>query len=74
VIDEFHHAASASYRRIAAVLQPRFMLGLTATPDRAVGAGILRLFDDHLAYRADIVAASNWEGSSRSTTSAWSPW
>jgi superfamily II DNA or RNA helicase/diadenosine tetraphosphate (Ap4A) HIT family hydrolase/SOS-response transcriptional repressor LexA len=54
VIDEVHHAAAASYRRILDGLDPRFLLGLTATPDRADSADILGLFDDHVAYRADI--------------------
>ncbi len=54
VIDEVHHAAADSYRRILDVIDPRFLLGLTATPDRADSSDILGLFDDHVAYRADI--------------------
>ena len=54
VIDEVHHAAAESYRRIIDQLEPRFLLGLTATPDRADSANILGLFDDFVAYRADI--------------------
>jgi superfamily II DNA or RNA helicase/diadenosine tetraphosphate (Ap4A) HIT family hydrolase/SOS-response transcriptional repressor LexA len=61
VIDEVHHAAADSYRRIAAALDPRFMLGLTATPDRTDAADILGLFDDHLAYTADLVAGIELE-------------
>ena len=54
VIDEVHHATAASYRKILAALDAGFLLGLTATPDRADEADVLGLFDDHLAYRADI--------------------
>jgi superfamily II DNA or RNA helicase/diadenosine tetraphosphate (Ap4A) HIT family hydrolase len=54
VIDEVHHAAADSYRRILDVIDPTFLLGLTATPDRADSSDILGLFDDHVAYRADI--------------------
>jgi superfamily II DNA or RNA helicase/HKD family nuclease/diadenosine tetraphosphate (Ap4A) HIT family hydrolase/SOS-response transcriptional repressor LexA len=54
VIDEVHHAAAESYRRILEVVRPRFLLGLTATPDRADEADIAGMFDDHVAYRADI--------------------
>ncbi|MFY0539873.1 DEAD/DEAH box helicase [Nannocystis pusilla] len=54
VIDEVHHAAAESYRKILARLDPTFLLGLTATPDRADAADILGLFDDHVAYRADL--------------------
>jgi len=54
VIDEVHHAAADSYRKILDRIDPRFLLGLTATPDRADSADILGLFDDFVAYRADI--------------------
>jgi superfamily II DNA or RNA helicase len=54
VVDEVHHAAAASYRAVLASLEPRFLLGLTATPERADEGDVLGLFDDHLAYRADV--------------------
>jgi superfamily II DNA or RNA helicase/diadenosine tetraphosphate (Ap4A) HIT family hydrolase/SOS-response transcriptional repressor LexA len=54
VVDEVHHAAAASYRRILDRVDPAFLLGLTATPDRADAADILGLFDDFVAYRADM--------------------
>ncbi len=54
VIDEVHHASADSYRRILDGIDPQFLLGLTATPDRADSADILGLFDDFVAYRADI--------------------
>ena len=54
IVDEVHHAAARSYRRILQRVQPRFLLGLTATPERADGVDVLRLFDHHLAYRADL--------------------
>jgi superfamily II DNA or RNA helicase len=34
VVDEFHHAASPSYRKLLQRANPRFLLGLTATPFR----------------------------------------
>ncbi|ABS28171.1 type III restriction protein res subunit [Anaeromyxobacter sp. Fw109-5] len=54
VVDEVHHADAASYRRILARLNPGFLLGLTATPDRADEGDVLGLFDDHLAFRAGL--------------------
>jgi AmmeMemoRadiSam system protein B len=54
VVDEVHHAAADSCRRILDVLDPRFLLGPTATPDRADTGDILGLFDDFTAYKADI--------------------
>lgn len=56
VVDEVHHAAADSYRRILDRVDPAFLLGLTATPDRADAADILGLFDDFVAYRADIAS------------------
>ncbi len=34
VVDEFHHAAAGTYRRLIDYFQPKFLLGLTATPER----------------------------------------
>jgi diadenosine tetraphosphate (Ap4A) HIT family hydrolase len=56
IVDEVHHAAAASYRRVIERLAPRFLLGLTATPERADEGDVLGLFDDHVAYRADLGA------------------
>jgi superfamily II DNA or RNA helicase len=52
VVDEFHHAAAPSYRRLLEWLKPRILLGLTATPERHDELDILRYFDNHIA--ADI--------------------
>ena len=54
IVDEVHHASAPSYRKVLARLDPGFLLGLTATPDRADEADVLGLFDDNLAYRADV--------------------
>jgi HKD family nuclease len=56
IVDEVHHGAAQSYRAVLDRINPGFLLGLTATPDRADGADLLGLFDDHVAYRADIAA------------------
>ena len=50
VVDEFHHASSPTYRRILDHFQPKFLLGLTATPERTDQADILALCDDNLVY------------------------
>lgn len=50
VVDEFHHAAAATYRRLLAHFAPSFLLGLTATPDRSDQSDILSLCDDNLVY------------------------
>jgi superfamily II DNA or RNA helicase len=46
IIDEAHHAAAPSYKRVLGYFRPQFILGLTATPDRADGQSILELFQD----------------------------
>jgi superfamily II DNA or RNA helicase/diadenosine tetraphosphate (Ap4A) HIT family hydrolase/HKD family nuclease len=55
VIDEFHHAAAMSYRKVIAHFKPQFLLGLTATPDRMDGADLLALCGDNLVYECDLL-------------------
>ncbi len=49
IIDEFHHAAAPTYRRILEHLKPRVLLGLTATPERTDGQSVLEWFDGRYA-------------------------
>jgi superfamily II DNA or RNA helicase len=49
IVDEFHHAAAASYRRWLDHLSPKLLLGLTATPERADGLDILHWFGGRIA-------------------------
>ncbi len=49
IVDEFHHAAAASYERVLDHLAPIELLGLTATPERSDGLPILQWFDDRIA-------------------------
>lgn len=50
VIDEFHHAHADTYRRVLDYFQPKFLLGLTATPERMDGRDVLELCDHNLVY------------------------
>lgn len=54
VIDEFHHAAARSYRRVIDHFHPAFLLGLTATPNRMDGADLLALCSDNLVYECPL--------------------
>jgi superfamily II DNA or RNA helicase/diadenosine tetraphosphate (Ap4A) HIT family hydrolase/HKD family nuclease len=54
VVDEFHHAAARSYRRVIDHFQPAFLLGLTATPNRMDGADLLALCSDNLVYECPL--------------------
>ena len=49
IIDEFHHSAADSYQRLLARLEPRELLALTATPERADGLSVLDQFDGRIA-------------------------
>ena len=52
IVDEFHHAAAASYDRLLKRLRPKFLLGLTATPERADGKSVLEWFDGRIAFES----------------------
>lgn len=54
VVDEFHHAAAKTYRSLLSYFEPKFMLGLTATPERTDQSDILSLCDDNLIYTKDL--------------------
>src|SRR3954451_23076414 len=49
VVDEFHHAMAATYRRLLEHLQPKVLVGLTATPERTDGADVREWFDGRTA-------------------------
>ncbi len=49
IVDEFHHAAAATYRALLDHVHPRVLLGLTATPERADGQSVLEWFDGRIA-------------------------
>jgi HKD family nuclease len=49
VVDEFHHAAAATYDRLLNHLRPVELLGLTATPERLDGQDVTTWFDQRIA-------------------------
>lgn len=54
VVDEFHHAAADTYRRLLDHFRPGFLLGLTATPERTDGGDLLALCGHNLVFRCDL--------------------
>ncbi|MEY3457969.1 MAG: hypothetical protein RL215_1126, partial [Planctomycetota bacterium] len=54
MLDEVHHAQAPTWRRVLACLKADFVLGLTATPERADGVDVAPLFDDNVACEASI--------------------
>ncbi|MGL5582925.1 MAG: DEAD/DEAH box helicase family protein, partial [Cetobacterium sp.] len=59
VVDEFHHSSAKSYSEILNYFKPKFLLGLTATPDRADSGDIYKLCDYNIAYECDLRVAIN---------------
>lgn len=53
IVDEFHHAAASTYRRLIDYFRPKFLLGLTATPERTDGGNLLALCQENLVFRVD---------------------
>jgi len=50
VIDETHRAGAKSYEKMLNYFCPKFLLGMTATPERTDGYDIFKLFDHNIAY------------------------
>jgi superfamily II DNA or RNA helicase len=46
IIDEAHHAEGETYKKLLRYFRPQFILGLTATPDRADGISALEVFQN----------------------------
>lgn len=59
VIDEFHHAVNEQYQRIVDYFQPKFLLGLTATPERMDGKNIYEICDYNVPYEISLQEAIN---------------
>lgn len=70
LVDEVHRAGSASYQRIFDYFKPKFLLGLTATPERTDGYNLYELFNYNIAYEirlqdaleADLLAPFHYFG------------
>ncbi len=50
IIDETHRSRADSYLRLLEYFDPKFLLGMTATPERTDGNDIYKLFDNNIAY------------------------
>ena len=59
VIDEVHHVAASSYRRIINHFTPKVLLGLTATPERMDGEDITQDFDGTISAEIRLDDALN---------------
>ncbi len=49
-IDETHRSGADSYQKIIQYFKPKFLLGMTASPERTDGFDIYQLFNHNIAY------------------------
>jgi len=83
IIDEFHHASASIYQNLLAYFEPKFLLGLTATPERTDQADILGLCENNLVYERNLTQGIDdqilvpfhyygiWDGSVDYTAIPW---
>ncbi|MGL4330571.1 MAG: DEAD/DEAH box helicase family protein, partial [Clostridium sp.] len=57
VVDEFHHAVSNNYKKIMEYFKPKFLLGLTATPERLDSKDVVALCDYNMVYEVRLKEA-----------------
>lgn len=50
IIDESHRSSANSYQKITEYFNPKFLLGMTATPERSDDNDIFSIFDYNIAY------------------------
>lgn len=70
IVDESHHTAAPSYKKVTEYFQPQFFLGLTATPDRMDEKDILEFYGNNLVFemgqseaiRQGYLASLNYQG------------
>jgi len=49
IVDEAHHITSPSYEKVCDYFKAKFLLGLTATPNRSDEGNIYEVFDENIA-------------------------
>jgi superfamily II DNA or RNA helicase len=57
VVDEFHHAEAERWKATLLGLDTRFLLGLTATPERADGRNVMDLCDGNVVFEVRLPEA-----------------
>ncbi|MDG1904692.1 MAG: DUF3427 domain-containing protein [Arenicella sp.] len=70
IVDETHRAGAMTYKRVLDYFTPKFLLGMTATPERTDGFDIFSLFNHSVAYEirlqkameADLLAPFHYFG------------
>jgi superfamily II DNA or RNA helicase/HKD family nuclease/SOS-response transcriptional repressor LexA len=61
IIDETHRTVADTYMRLIDHFEPKFLLGMTATPERTDNNDIFRIFDYNIAYEIRLSKAMEQE-------------
>jgi len=57
VLDETHHAIASGYQKVIEHFKPKFLLGMTATPERTDGYGVFSFFKNNIALEIRLFEA-----------------
>lgn len=57
IIDEVHRVGDNNYQNLINYFKPKFLLGMSATPDRSDGYSLYNLFNYNIAYEIRILDA-----------------
>lgn len=61
IIDEVHHGGAITYQEVFNYFEPKFSLGMTATPQRTDGFDIFNMYDNNIAFEYKLVEALHEE-------------
>lgn len=59
VIDEVHHGTGKNYQKLLNYFEPKFLLGLTATPERMDNGDIYKICDYNIVYECNFIVGIN---------------
>ncbi len=61
VVDEAHHTCGDTYKKVLGYFKPKFLLGMSATPERMDGGDIFGFYDHNIAYEIRLNDALKYE-------------
>ena len=61
IIDEVHKAGANSYQELVTYFKPKFLLGMSATPERSDNFDIYKMFDYNIAYEIRLQQAMEYD-------------
>lgn len=59
IVDEAHHASAQTYQQFLNYFKPKFLLGMTASPERGDQSSIFEIFDHNVALEVRLEQAIN---------------